>query len=127
MIPETFITYPRGGAEVIDSRRFDHCSARIEIGADERGHFELPIEALEVLKADQQARREVDGPGPDQPFPRGGIVLNGEDTGSLLLEAILTLREIANPEQSRFNGRAWCRSRARAMLDRIQSVGEARP
>jgi hypothetical protein len=128
VIPETFITYPRGGAEVIDSRRFDHCSARIEIGADERGHFELPIEVLEALKADQRARREVDGPGPDQPpSPRGGIVLNGEDTGSLLLEAILTLREIANLEQDGVNGRSWCRSRARAMLDRIQSVGEALP
>ena len=77
--------------------------------------------------ADQQARREVDGPGPDQPLPRGGIVLNGEDTGSLLLEAILTLREIANLEQGGVNGRSWCRNRARAMLDRIQSVGEARP
>lgn len=56
VIPETFITYPRGGAEVIDSRRFDHCSARIEIGADEGGHLELPVEALEVLRVDRQAR-----------------------------------------------------------------------
>jgi hypothetical protein len=124
----------------------------VAIGADETGHFELPVEALEVLRADQRARQEaveqkraamepdelegerqrdearVDeagGPDPDQPLPRGGIVLNGEDTGFLLLEAIVTLREIANPEQGGANGLSWCRGKARAMLDRVQQVGEA--
>ncbi len=153
MIPETVITYPKGNPKGITrSERFDYFSTITAIGADQTCHISLPVEALEVLRADQRARQEaveqkraamepdelegerqrdearVDeagGPDPDQPLPRGGIVLNGEDTGFLLLEAIVTLREIANPEQGGANGLSWCRGKARAMLDRVQQVGEA--
>ena len=38
---------------------FGSSLALVAIGADETGHFELPVEALDVLKADQQARREA--------------------------------------------------------------------
>jgi hypothetical protein len=33
--------------------------ALVAIGADETGHFELPVEALDVLRADREARREA--------------------------------------------------------------------
>lgn len=58
VIPITTITYPKGNPDgVTKSERFDYCSATVAIGADECCHLQLPIEALEVLRSDQQARR----------------------------------------------------------------------
>lgn len=58
VIPVTAITYPSGNPDgVTESERFDCCSATVAIGADECCHLQLPVEALEALRSDQQARR----------------------------------------------------------------------
>jgi hypothetical protein len=38
---------------------FGSSLALVAIGADETGHFELPVEALDVLRADREARLEA--------------------------------------------------------------------
>ncbi len=44
----------------IDSGTLDGSSlALVAIGVEQTGHFELPVEALEVLRADQRARQEA--------------------------------------------------------------------
>jgi len=60
VIPETVITYPKGNPKGITrSERFDYFSTITAIGADQTCHISLPVEALEVLRADQRARWEA--------------------------------------------------------------------
>lgn len=57
-IPETVISYPKGNPTGNSrSRLFGYKATRCVIGADEIGRVFLPVEALEVLRADQAARR----------------------------------------------------------------------
>jgi hypothetical protein len=58
-IPRTVTTHPKGSPrEIAESPLFSFTTAHPEAGANEIGRIFLSVEALEVLMADQQARRE---------------------------------------------------------------------
>jgi hypothetical protein len=58
-IPTAITTFPLGGPGGIDGHTaYDHVYARAALGADEVFAIELPVEALAVLRADAEARRE---------------------------------------------------------------------
>jgi hypothetical protein len=59
-IPTAITTFPLGGPGGISGHTaYDHVYARAALGADEVFAIELPVEALAVLRADAEARREA--------------------------------------------------------------------
>lgn len=56
-IPLTVITYPAGHPDgIYRSEKFDYASTSTAIGSDEIADVFLPVEVIEVLRADQVAR-----------------------------------------------------------------------